>query len=189
MSQDSTVNTFTVGQVDIKLDEAKVTPDGKPIDGEPRVTENRYHLVPGMTYTKDPTITVKGSSEDAYVRMMVTVNCSRELDALFAPNGATLTDLFGGYDDSCWLYERKTDNEQNNTVTYEFRYKQIVTAAASDTVLEPLFKSLTIPAEFSGEDMQTISGLKISVVGHAIQSAGFNDEDSAWHAFDVQVND
>ena len=57
-SQDTVVNTFTVGQVDIKLDEAKVDENGEEIQGADRVKTNNYHLVPGMTYTKDPTMTV-----------------------------------------------------------------------------------------------------------------------------------
>lgn len=187
ISHDETVNVFTVGQVDIKLDEVKVSPDGKPVDGEERVKENKYHLLPGMTYTKDPTITVSGGSEDAYVRMLVTINRSSQLDALFAPSGANLTDIFGGYDNTVWIYEGETRDAAENTITYEFRYKQIVGKTASDTPLEPLFKSLTIPDSFSGDDMKTISGLEIKVVGNAIQTAGFDDEDSAWEAFDVQM--
>lgn len=42
--RDKVVNVFTVGDVQITLDEAKVTPDGKPVDPEERVQENEYHL-------------------------------------------------------------------------------------------------------------------------------------------------
>ena len=59
-------NTFTIGKVEIKLDETDVTnPTG------PRVTANSYKLMPGTTYTKDPTVTVKAGSEESYVRMKV----------------------------------------------------------------------------------------------------------------------
>ena len=56
-STDTVTNTFTVGKVEIKLDETDVTnPNG------PRVKANSYKLMPGTTYTKDPTVTVlKGS--------------------------------------------------------------------------------------------------------------------------------
>lgn len=67
-------NTFTIGKVEIKLDEAKVTADGIPVEGAARVTANSYKLMPGTTYTKDPTVTVKAGSEDSYVRMKVTFN-------------------------------------------------------------------------------------------------------------------
>ena len=77
--RDSAVNTFTVGQVDITLDEAKVNTDGTPVKGAERVQENEYHLIPGQTYTKDPMITVKAGSAKSYVRMMVTLN-NKEVD-------------------------------------------------------------------------------------------------------------
>ena len=86
-------NTFTVGQVHIKLDEAKVNAEGKPLNTSGAVVDdlanaarvstakgvatpagNAYHLLPGQEYTKDPTVTVVGGSEDAYVRIIVTVN-------------------------------------------------------------------------------------------------------------------
>lgn len=67
-------NTFTIGKVEIKLDEAKVNADGIPEEGAARVTANSYKLMPGTTYTKDPTVTVKAGSEESYVRMKVTFN-------------------------------------------------------------------------------------------------------------------
>ena len=57
-STDTVTNTFTVGKVEIKLDETDVTnPTG------PRVQANSYKLMPGTTYTKDPTVTVKAGSQ------------------------------------------------------------------------------------------------------------------------------
>ncbi len=73
-STDTVTNTFTIGKVEIKLDEAKVTTDGIPVEGAGRVTANSYKLMPGTTYTKDPTVTVKAGSEESYVRMKVTFN-------------------------------------------------------------------------------------------------------------------
>lgn len=79
-------NTFTVGKVKIALDEAKVDTDGTPIAGEKRVTENEYKLMPGHTYTKDPTVTVLEGSEDCYVRLKVTfTNFSKLLPMMVDP--------------------------------------------------------------------------------------------------------
>lgn len=76
-STDEVVNTFTVGKVELKLDEAAVKEDGTYADAEKghdaRVDGNDYHLLPGHTYIKDPTVTVIKDSEDAYVRMIVEV--------------------------------------------------------------------------------------------------------------------
>ena len=190
--RDAVANTFTVGQVDIALDEAAVTPDGRPIlddAGNPveRVKGNEYHLVPGCSYTKDPTLTVKAGSEQAYLRMTVTVNCQQALDAVFAPTGADLRTLFTGYDETIWGYAGELRDETADTVTYEFRYKEPVAGADDDTVLEPLFTGFTLPGAITGEQLASISDLTITVNGHAVQAATFADADEAWAAFDQQV--
>lgn len=92
-------NTFTVGNVAIKLDEAKVDENGTQVvdkDGNPvaRVTENEYKLLPGHTYVKDPTVTVLKPSVASYVRMKVTFNKASALIAMctdpeFAEDGPT----------------------------------------------------------------------------------------------------
>ena len=73
---DTVNNTFTVGNVKITLDEAKVTTDGTPVEGADRVKANEYHLLPGHTYTKDPTVTVKTDEQmaDELVDVMLTVD-------------------------------------------------------------------------------------------------------------------
>ena len=65
-------NTFTVGNVVITLDEAKVNTDGSVVEGAARVTENEYHLLPGHTYTKDPIVHVDAKSEECYLFVKVT---------------------------------------------------------------------------------------------------------------------
>lgn len=190
--QDEVVNTFTVGKVDITVNEEKVNPDGTPtIEDDDRVKGNEYHLIPGKTYVKDPTMTVIKGSEESYVRMLLTINNLSELDAIFAPDGVDLTTIFGGYDGTKWIYEGETENTADNTITYEFRYVSTVdaTEATEDMVLEPLFDTFTLPGAINAEELKTISDLKITVVGHAIQAEGFADEDAAWVAFDVQVNE
>ncbi len=74
-SQDTAVNTFTVGKVDIEIDESKVGPDGKIIPGEAPVKQNEYvDVLPGDVLDKDPAVTVKGGSADCYVYVAVW-NC------------------------------------------------------------------------------------------------------------------
>lgn len=77
-------NTFTVGNVTIKLDEAKVDEKGNLVKNQDdtladRVTRNEYKLLPGHTYVKDPTVTVLAPSVESYVRMKVTFNKATEL--------------------------------------------------------------------------------------------------------------
>lgn len=73
-SKDSVKNTFTVGEVEIVLDEAEVDGLGKERPKEERVKENAYHFIPGNVYDKDPTIHIDANSEDAYIVAKVVVN-------------------------------------------------------------------------------------------------------------------
>ena len=178
----SVVNTFTVGNVHLKLDEAVVDEKGEPTGGRTE-TGNAYHLIPGETYTKDPTVTVLKGSEESYVRMMLTLNCASELDAIFAPNGAVLTEIFKGYDATKWEYVDVTRGN-DNTITYEFRYFETVKPEQNDDlVLDALFDTVTVPNTMTGEQLATIADLKITVEAHAIQATGFANADDAWTAF------
>lgn len=184
LTDEATVtNTFTVGDVDITVDEAKVDADGVPVEPEVRVIENQYHLIPGQTYAKDPTMTVLANSEDAYVRMMVTINCLEEMDEIFNEYvGSVITYIFEGYNSAEWTYITETRNN-DNTITYEFRYKEPVATSNADQKLAPLFTAITMPTTLTAEDMEKMADLEIIVEGHAIQMIGFEDADEAWAAF------
>ena len=75
-------NTFTTGDVEITLDEAKVTAMGVK-DGDDRVTRNTYKLIPGHNYVKDPTVYVASDSEECWVFVQVKngiADFTQELD-------------------------------------------------------------------------------------------------------------
>lgn len=184
-STDEVVNTFTVGNVAIKLDEAKVGTDGKALTGADatRVKENSYKLLPGHVYDKDPTVTVLAGSEESYVKMTVTVNKANELDAIFAPGGVNLTSIFGGYDATNWIDKGNTKDATANTRTYEFWYKETVSAGDADVALDALFDTITVPGTITKEQLDTIKGMTITVNAYAIQADGFADADAAWAAF------
>ena len=182
-STDRVVNTFTVGNVQIKLDEAKVNLDGTPVQDADRVKANSYKLIPGHTYTKDPTVTVLSGSESSYIKMTVTFSKSRELDAIFAPTGADLTSIFKGYDSTNWICKGNTEDASANTRTYEFWYKETVAAPTADVALDALFDSITVPGTITNAQLATIKDMKITVNAYAIQADGFADADAAWEAY------
>ena len=179
-STDTVTNTFTVGNVQITLDEAKVNPDGTLVPNAERVKANSYKLLPGRTYIKDPTVTVKAGSELSYVKMTVTFSNARELDAIFAPDGATLTNIFNGYDPATWIAKGNTKDATANTRTYEFWYKEAVGAPNGDVALDALFDSITVPGSITKEQLDTIQGMTITVNAYAIQADGFADAEEAW---------
>ena len=182
-SKDEVVNTFTVGKVAIKLDEAKVSTDGTPVEGADRVKGNEYHLLPGHTYTKDPTVTVLKDSEASYIKMTVTFSKASALDAIFAPTGADLTSIFNGYDAANWIYKGNTKDAATGTRTYEFWYKEAVGAPNGDVALDALFDSITVPGTITNEQLKTIEGMTITVNAYAIQADGFANADEAWGEF------
>ena len=204
-SEAKVTNTFTVGNVELKLDEAIVDEYGNPLDAEDgnivdkiddaaRTEEgNEYKLIPGKTYTKDPTVTVKAGSEEAYVRMLVTVNCADELDEIFAilraanAKDADLRSIFEGHDETVWMYagDKRSEDENGKYITYEFRYKETVDGVVSiiddagnvtegdgDVELTPLFDSFTLPGLINNDQLKALydNGFEMVVTGHAIQA-------------------
>ena len=181
-AQDEVVNTFTVGQVKIKLDEAKANLDGTLVENAGRVQANSYKLLPGHTYNKDPMVTVLSGSEPSYVKMTVTFSKAAALDAIFAPGGADLTSIFNGYDAANWIAKGSTKDTAADTRTYEFWYKETVGAPSADVALDALFDSITVPGTITGEQLAAIAGMTITVNAYAVQADGFASADAAWAA-------
>lgn len=210
-SQDSVTNTFTVGKVAITLDEADVKEDGTYVkDHNTRVDANEYHLLPGHTYSKDPTVTVTAGSEDAYVRMIVTVKNINKLKAalpysetVVGDDGTTyqvvnnqyyaddcttflLQMLCGGWDADTWQFKGYTPNDAGAEGYYEFRYKEVVKKSETATKLDDLFETITVPGEIDNKHLAYLEGVEIVVNAHAIQADGFANADAAWTAFGEQ---
>ena len=206
-STDTVTNTFTVGKVEIKLDETDVTnPTGS------RVQANSYKLMPGTTYTKDPTVTVLKGSEESYVRMKVTFNNATEIIALctdpeFADEVTGVENAFplirmvkfvnataikwdgiipdNMVDTEDMLADAKyfAYDETADTLTYIFYYRETVTAPTADVVLPVLFDSITVPGWVTGEQLAKLNNFQITVVAEAIQAGSFADADDAWSHF------
>lgn len=212
-STDEVENTFTVGNVKITLDEAKVNADGT-VNGNERVKGNEYKLMPGHTYVKDPTVTVKAPSVDSYVRMKVTFNNAAAIVALctdpeYADDGPTGVENayplihmvnFVEANAAKWdgiipdnmveteemLANAKYFVKSGDTLTYYFYYKEKVGAPTADNQLAVLFDSITVPEWVTGEQLAGLNGFKISVVAEAIQADGFGTADEAWTMFAAQ---
>lgn len=204
--RDAVTNTFTIGNVGLTLDEADVKTDGSyETDHESRVQKNEYRLIPGHTYIKDPTVTVDAGSADAYVRMLVKVEGMDQLKRAIPNDGTTAryygadenktfllqelcVDENGGYtwDGNTWKFHNYAESEDGKTGTYEFRYKEVVSKSANDTVLPDLFTRITVPGEIDNERLGYLKDVKIVVNAHAIQADGFETADAAWEAFDNQ---
>lgn len=177
-------NTFTVGKVNITLDEAKVNADGQPVNDKnmvvtiaeaPRVTANSYRLIPGQTYTKDPTIHVAAGSVDSFVFAEVVNKISgieddeNSIEKQLTANG--------------WIkLDNPTAGVSEGAVLYYQQVKENTTRADKDM---PLFTSFKISDTVS--DLSAFTGDLIIINGYAIQQSGLADADSAWSALKGQI--
>lgn len=156
-------NTFTVGKVDIDLDEAKVTAYGV-VDGTDRVMGNEYKLIPGHTYVKDPTITVKAGSEACYVFVKVENGLAAIIDA------TTIEDQIVA---KGWTKLPGVDNV----------YYKVQDAVTADTKLV-VFENFTIKSEANVADYVDE---KIVINGYAIQTDETGTAPQAWAKLQGQV--
>ena len=157
-SKDSVTNTFTVGKVTITLDEAKVTADGEKVQGADRVKENKYHLIPGHFYVKDPTIHVANGSEECWLFVKVE-------NGLANAEASGATSIESQMANKGWTKVEGTD-------VYAYATKQ---AAGANVIV---FDSFTIAGT---TDVSLYEDAKIIVTAYAIQADGFASAAEAWN--------
>ena len=104
-STDPVKNTFTYGDINITLDEAKLDINGNTVDenndGTPdRTTKgNEYKIIPGNSVTKDPKVTVKANSEDAwlFVKLDKSSNFDQFMEYEVILDDPNTTDIVEGW--------------------------------------------------------------------------------------------
>ena len=164
-STDKVENTFTVGNVAITLDEAKVNTDGTVVEGADRVKTNSYKLMPGHTYTKDPTVHVAAGSEKCYVFVKV----ENGIAALEATDNTIANQI--------------TANGWMALTGVEGVYYKVVDAATTDTDLT-VFSSFKLAVDANSKTEWKGEDIKVNVTAYAIQADGFDTADAAWAAFE-----
>lgn len=168
-SNDQVTNTFTVGSVAIKLDEAKVDLAGQK-DGDVRVQQNTYKLLPGHEYIKDPTIHVDADSEDCYLFVKVENGIeaiedeSSKVADQMTRNGWAKVESKGVY-----VYVgTETGATKPRAVTKE--NKNI-----------PVFNNIKIAGSVDGTQLERYknNNTTITVTAYAVQKDGFEDSSAA----------
>lgn len=163
-SSDEVKNTFTVGDIIIDMDEADID-DSSTGD---RDKSNKYHLIPGGKYTKDPTIHIGTSSEDCYlfvkidngieaIESVATETSSNTIKSQLTANGWTLV--------------------KGETDVYKFSR-----IATKDDVDIPVFESFRISDKVDNATLANYANANIIVKAYAIQSEGFASAEEAWAA-------
>ena len=181
-------NTFTMGNVAIKLDETNVNdPTGD------RVTSNEYNVYPGAVVKKDPIVHNTGKNA-AYIRATVNVSNWMNLVGAYYPDfkenfpsdgyKAALNLLVGELGEG-WSV---VGVEAGDTFTIgQFDAKFILKydgklAAGDDTTA--MFQTVTIPAGI--DNANTDSFKEVKVVAQAIQADGFDTWEAAFAAYDAK---
>lgn len=206
-------NTFTVGDLDITLEE-----EWKPDDGK--------DIVPGDSVEKEPkVIATKG---DSYMRVVMSIvdkdgnaitdatRLSKILSTLFYDSGSTIkagdkysSSTIGGWPGATVMNPyNKTDFELGTSSggVYTYYYKNTTTSDVFKQGAEAiLFNRVVIPTDWKQADMWLLNGTTTKVVdgktvvvpgtgyqivirAEAIQSEGFADRAAAFTALDAELN-
>lgn len=179
-------NTFTIGNVSFDkgelengLDEAKVDVYGNFVDSngsttdaegntyttsQARVTKNTYKLIPGHTYTKDPTVHIGNDSENGWLFVKVengiaaieakATNSTTSISAQMSKNDWSLVDI------------------TNNIYAYNEQVK-----ADADVVV---FESFTLDGSVSDETLKAYEDAEIVIQAYLVQADGFDTAANAW---------
>ncbi len=181
-------NTFTMGDVHIKLDETDVNnPKGD------RVTENDYEVYPGAVVTKDPIVHNVGAN-GAYIRATVNVSDWMNLVGAYYPDfketfpnegyRAALNLLVGDLGEG-WSV---VDVEAGNVFTigqfdakFILKYDGVLESGRDTTAM---FQTVTIPAGIDNANAASFNSVKVEA--QAMQANGFETWEAAFAAFDAK---
>lgn len=155
-SQDQVVNTFTVGNVAITLDEKDV--DNSTPGENDRDKANAYKLMPGHNYEKDPIVHVDANSEDCYlfvkvVNEIANIEAEKTVAQQMTEKGWVAVDAANG------IYVYTTDKTN----------PAVVTKGSNITV----FENFTIAGNVDNTTLATYAEKTITVNAYAIQADGF----------------
>ena len=161
----SVENTFTVGSVAITLDETDV--DNSTADAN-REQANYYKLMPGHTYTKDPTIHVAAASEDCYLFVKV----ANEITAIEGETTVAAQMTAKG-----WV---AVDGVTGVYVYTQSNAPAVVAGGSNVTV----FDNFTISGTVDNATLATYNNKTITVTAYAIQADGFEGKTASqiWNA-------
>ena len=189
----SATNTFTMGNVKIKLDESNVNdPNGN------RVTSNEYTgMLPGIQYKKDPVVTNTGKN-GAYVRAVVTIENGMNWLGLYYDKTTTppqvdafekliCNTLGKDWEIVGFKYVMSTQDHPTSDIVVTLKYTGVL---KSGDATSAMFEKIMLPANATTSDITTRVAqngvFHIDVVAQAIQADGFTSWNDAFAAFDAK---
>lgn len=156
---DTVENSFTVGDnVTITLDEAKTDELGVAEEDAARVQANIYKLLPGHTYTKDPTVHVTG--EDCYV--FVTVS-----------NGISDIEAEGNSTIAAQMTAKGWKAVEGYESLYIYAIDEDAKTAVSKATDLIVFETFTVEDDAVHTALEAVKDAKIIINAYAVQKDGF----------------
>ena len=150
--KDDVTNTFTIGKVDIKLEEYKIDAEGKKT-AEVVTEQENIKLIPGRKIQKEPFITVDPNSENCW--LMVKIE-----NELAAAGTITMAEGWTEVGTNTGIYVHNAEHEVGDIV--------------------PVFTAFDVKEDL--EDLAAFDNKTIKVTAYAVQKEGFSNATEAWNA-------
>ena len=169
-STDTVTNTFTVGNVAITMDELDVdndnnTQDNVTVDNVTRDKANAYKLLPGHTFTKDPTIHVTAGSEDCYLFVKVV----NEIAAIEDPSNTIASQMTA----NGWAVV----DADNGIYVYGTAAAPTAVSAGQN---KKVFDNFTISGSVDNDTLAAYDGETIVIDAYAVQKDGFTGQSASY---------
>lgn len=161
---DPVVNTFTYGDIDLKLEETDTDLDN---DDDPNT--NQYKMLPGEDITKDPQVTVLAGSENCW--LFVKLVKSENFDDF-------MTYTIGGG----WAQLYDAEGNEIKGVYYRFHGEttedEIYSVLDGDmvSVSESVTKEMLNDLDDNGKNVADATYPSLTVTAYAVQYSGFEPE-------------
>lgn len=185
---DPVVNTFTYGDINLKLEETKTDEKGNSVDedgdGTPDKTDdgNEYEMIPGKDYLKDPTVTVLAGNEACWLFVK-----------LEKKGGVTITDGDGntttyGFDDYLtyevaegWTQLMDASGEAMEGIYFRYVGEDTDGIKAAYEVLKN--NVISVPGTVTKDMLNALDDAdatypSLSITAYAVQYSGFEAEGS-----------
>ena len=173
-------NTFTVGDVAIRMSESPVDANGQKVpDSTKNIYGNQYRLIPGKSYCKDPSVFVEGNKEKAYLFVTISNGISEietevEADTMVGQMKAKGWKEITTQEGTVYVYAKDVQADKYATQVGGVQQEQEIS----------VFDSFTLKP--NAELTEQYSNAKVTLYAYAIQADTFeNTEDGvleAWNA-------
>lgn len=190
-------NVFTVGNVAISMYETKVDKYGVPLNnnGIKDADSNSYELLPGHTYTKDPTIYIQGGSQSSIIFAKIKNQISTlEVDPVTGPKDTMREQMegkgwirVGKTDDGHWIYVY-TGSSDPITLGGNIEEKVKPVAGSSSDKSIDLFHEFTLSTDCDKHpDYAQASSYEVTITAYAIQDTNFGGSENNGYLTPKQI--